>query len=467
MRRYQLPPGLFPSPSEKNVSGNQFLKIFFVALVCSLVAMLLLPNQGAFPYKYAIGNPWNFKNLVAPFDFEVLRPMSAVKEKLTEIEENHAPYYLLKADIGREQKRKFARLLEERIRVSRNDVQYAELVSNSGAYLGFGQELLDKMYKIGINSSEDQLANDDPSAKIWLVTANNSDILISIQDVLTPELAANFLSDSLPYSNLRQPEFILPLLEQSIAPNIIYSDSLTLISKRKKIAAVVSTGITVRKGEKIIYRGELVENETLQKLDSLSQRYEQQISWQKMLGYTLVFFGLFFGLFIWIFARIPDFFEEKKEVLLLLIVLLGTLAAIKFGNRVGLGIPFLLPIGGIPLFLRKIWGSSIALATWFCILIVSGFGLDWGISWLLLQTIVGLGLYLLLPIGKTNKVQIASVCLISLITVLFWLAMSLSGRLPESVQANEVPIFIAIAAFLGSTAERFSRLFYDRRKYNQ
>jgi cyclic-di-AMP phosphodiesterase PgpH len=457
MRKYQLPPGLYPQPTERNISGNQLLKLVSVALICAILAVLLLPNQGNFPFSYSVGSPWNSKTLSAPFDFEVLRPVETVKDELADIEEQHAPYYLLDAEKVRQQKRYFAKLLEERIRVSRNDVQYAELVANSGAYLSFGQELLDKMYKIGVNSGEDQLLNEDPGAKIWLVSGVNFEKLMSIQSVLTPQSAADFLSDSLPFSDLRHPEFILPLLEQSISPNISYDESLTLASKRRKISQVVSTGITVRKGEKIIKYGEIVSDESFKKLDSLSQHYQKDFDWKERIGFAMLFFGLFFSLFIWIYSNDPMIIESKPSILLILGLLLGSLVLIKFANKVGVGVPFLLPICGIALFANKIWNARIALSMWLCILLISAFGLDWGVSWLILQLISGFGLFVLIPKAKTDKVKFASALVITLITNLFWLAISLSNRVPDGIQANEVPFFILTAALIALFAERMGR----------
>jgi cyclic-di-AMP phosphodiesterase PgpH len=466
MRKYQLPPDLFPQPTDRNISSNQLLKLVLVALLCAILAVFLLPNQGNFPFSYSVGSPWNSKTLSAPFDFEVLRPIETVKDELADIEEQHAPYYLLDFEKVRHQKRHFAKLLEERIRISRNDVQYAELVANSGAYLSFGQELLDKMYKIGVNSSEDQLVNEDPGAKIWLANGVNSEKLISIQSVLTPQSAADFLSDSLPFSDLRHPEFILPLLEQSISSNITYNDSLTLASKRRKISQIVSTGITVRKGEKIIKYGEIVSDESFKKLDSLSQHYKQGFDWKERIGFALMFFGLFFSLFIWIYSNNPLIIESKSSVFLILGLLIGSLALLKFGNRVGVGVPFLLPICGISLFVNKIWNARIALSIWLCILLISAFGLDWGVSWLILQLILGFGLFVLIPKAKTDKVKFVSALVVTFITNLFWLAISMSNRVPDGVQANEVPFFILIAALIALFAERMGRFVSNNLTFN-
>jgi cyclic-di-AMP phosphodiesterase PgpH len=457
MRKYQLPPGLFPQPIERNISSNQLLKMLLTALILGLLAMLLLPNQGHFPYSFTTGTTWNNKSLNAPFDFEVLRPIETVKEELAELESQHAPYYLLNIEKVRQQKRHFAKLLEERVRISQNDMQYAELIANSGVYLNYGQDLLEKMYKKGVNSSEDQLAVEDPGARIWLVNGTNSEKLISIQEILTPQEAADFLSDSLPFSNLRHPEFILPLLEQSISPNVLYNDSLTLASKRRKISQIVSTGITVRKGEKIINYGEIIGDETFKKLDSLSQHYKQDFDWKEKAGFSLLFFGLFFSLFVWIYSNNPLIIENKSSILLILGLLLGSLSLIKFGNRVGLGVPFLLPICGISLFVNKIWNARIALSIWLCVLLISAFGLDWGVSWLILQLILGFGLFVLIPKAKSDRVKFISALFVSFVTILFWLAISLSNRVPESIQANEVPVFIIISAFLALFAERTGR----------
>ena len=50
---------------------------------------------------------------------------------------------------------------------------------------------------------------------------------IHLEISLTVAAAKNFISDTLPYTPLANPEFLLPVLDSCIVANIFYSDSLT------------------------------------------------------------------------------------------------------------------------------------------------------------------------------------------------------------------------------------------------
>ncbi|MCK6692505.1 MAG: hypothetical protein L6Q97_10430, partial [Thermoanaerobaculia bacterium] len=170
-RRRRLPPGFWPVPFR----GETFsLMPLGWAVFAAIIAGLVMPQQSPFPYRFEKGHPWSYPTLKAPFDFEVLHPEAQVRDELARVEAEHAPYFLIHPETVRQQKRKLETLVNDQIRISRNDTQYEDLVRNPAAYLGFGRQLLDQIYNRGIGDPElDELLQTDPAANLYLVEGKN------------------------------------------------------------------------------------------------------------------------------------------------------------------------------------------------------------------------------------------------------------------------------------------------------
>jgi cyclic-di-AMP phosphodiesterase PgpH len=441
--RPKLPSGL---PPEIFSTQNWLVSPILLAVLAAAAAAFLMPQQSAFPYSFEKGQTWPHKTLKAPFDFEVLRPESEVRDELARIENEHGRYYLLDPDVARAQKRRFSQMLDEQVRISRNDAQYADLIANSGAYLTYGQSLLDQLYGRGVLAEADDFLADDPAAQVWLV-GTGTEKRVPLASLLTPKSALGFLTDSLPFSPLRQPEFLLPLLEKTVAPNIRYSDSLTLAAKRRKIAEVVSTGITVRRGEKIVERDQIVTPEIAQKLHSLAQRFDEPKGWPVVLGYFLMaFLTLGTGFFFLKIAR-PQLWENRAQLLFLPATVLLAVLFVNFGGRVGVAVPLLLPVCAMPVLLARLFDREIGLGTWAATLFLIAFSLDWGIGWAAIQLVGGLSAHLLLPRTRTWQGRSVAAALMAASMMFAWAAAWLAGRLPGGAAASEVPFFLAVAAF--------------------
>ena len=60
---------------------------FLVFLVTAGLLFIILPGEPRFRYEYQKGTPWNHENLVAPFDFAILKTPEEIEElrKLTDV----------------------------------------------------------------------------------------------------------------------------------------------------------------------------------------------------------------------------------------------------------------------------------------------------------------------------------------------------------------------------------------------
>lgn len=442
-RRRRLPPGFWPAPFR----GETFsLLPLGWAAFAAIIAGLVMPQQSPFPYRFEKSHPWSYPTLKAPFDFEVLHPEELVRDELAKVEAEHAPYFVVQPETVRQQKRKLETLLNDQVRISRNDTQYEDLLSNPTAYLGFGRQLLDQIYDRGIGDPEmDELLQTDPSAHLYLVEGRNEK-RVPAASLFTLRSAQNFLTDSLPYSPLRQPELLLSLLEKTLTPNVLYSDSLTNEGKRRKIAAVISTGITVRKGEVIVRKNELITEDIYRKLDSLSHRYDVPKGFGVAAGYAILAFLLFSCFFYWLQREHPAIWQQREATLLLPLLVSGLLALLSFTSWMGSAVALLIPLWGLPVLLDRKYEPRISWLIWLITTTLGTVSLDWGAGWLAIQIAGATGVYLLPYFRSGSWTARACGAAISLaFQVLAWAACILAGKMPTALQTADVVLFLLAA----------------------
>ncbi len=414
------------------------------ALAFAALAAFLMPRQSAFPFSYQTGQPWNYAALKAPFDFEVLYPEEQVRPALAQIQAEHAPYFLLNADITRRQKRLFTQLLEEQIRISSHDAQFDDLRANAGVYMTFGQHMLDLLYTHGIVDVNDPIFKSTPGF-VFVVDGQN-ERRMPVRELLTRSSANDFITDTLPYAALRQPEMVLPMLEKVLTPNLQYSDSLTTTSLHRKQAAAMSTGVTVHRGETIVQRNDVVSGDVYLKLQSLARRYENPKGWEVSSGYGLLA-ALAFGVFFLWFTMTYDGALRSREALLLLPVLaLLCVLGVGFGAQIGAAVPLLLPFWMLPLLLRRAYGSSVGLGVWGLVIVLTTVSLDWSAGWLVIQAAGLVGALLLLLRAESWRARGVAVAAIALLQTLAGLAAGMAGKIPDAIWTFDSIVFLFVSA---------------------
>ncbi len=403
-----------------------------------------MPRQSAFPYSFQAGQPWNYHTLKAPFDFEVLYPEDQVRPAVDRINAEHGPYFLLDNEVTRQQKQRFVQLLEDQIRISGHDAQYDDLRANAGTYLSFGQQMLDLLFARGIADPNEPAFQATPGHVF--VVAGNNERRVFVRDLLTVNSARDYLTDTLPYAPLRQPELVLPMLEKVIVPNLRASDSMTTASLRRKMAAAMSTGVSVQRGETIIQRNELITPDIHLKLLSLARRYETPQGWEIVLGYGLLA-ALIFSVFCFWFAagHARPGHSRAARLLPSLLALLGILG-VGFGSQLGLAVPLLLPFWVLPLLLRPAYGPAVGLGVWGVVVVLTTVSLDWSAGWLVIQLAGLVGAFIFLLRADSWRSRAVAVAAIALLQTLTGLAAGWAGKIPDALWTTDSIVFLFAAA---------------------
>lgn len=430
-----------------------------LAFIAGLAAAFLMPRVSPFAYNFQIGSVWNYPDLKSPFDYEVLRTEASISDAIAEINKSHRPYFKQNQEIARIQKKKIVQLIENQISISKNDTQFDDLKSNSVAYSAFAQGLIDKIYRKGIVQNQDLEERGLLVDSIYVLKGRELE-KIAFSSLLTPATAKEFLIDSLPFSPLRQPEILLPLLDKVIVPNTFYSDSLSIAGKREKIAHVQGTGLRVARGETIIRKGDMVQDETFMKLDSLSRRFDQPKGWRVLAGYFLVASICFLTFFSYLKRHYPLVWHDPKKALLPILGALVIIGAVGILANIGLAVPLILPIFGFPVLLTLVYNRKVALFCWGITILLTTFSLDWGTGWIIIQLCGGLTAWSLMPLAKTWKARGIAMLMTCFAATTGWVAAALAERIPDAGRSFDVILFLFAAALISLIVFPIRTYFY-------
>jgi cyclic-di-AMP phosphodiesterase PgpH len=369
-----------------NFYKNQalFYKVFLFILTAVLI-VYLLPKGGKFKYEITRGKPWQYENLYAPFDFAILKTDDEIVKEKDKLISNHIPYYNYNEKVVEEVKTN----AEEQISEVFND---SILNRREQAISNFVAEVLGELYEIGILQDDTRLGDDQP---VYLKRGNVAEETIYGRIFLQEEIP-DYLNTNINRSNLTSIKSeLLELFYSVIEPNVIFDGAFTQRELDSKLNAISYTRGSIERGTIIISRGEIVEGEKLDILNSLKQEYESQL-WSEssynwiIFGYSLLVCLALLMLLLFIRKYRRDIYDNNVKNTfiffnLLLMVFLTTLV-VRFEPKY----VYIVPLAILPLTLKAFFDSRLGLFTHVITVLILGFVVPNSYEYMFLQIIAGI-----------------------------------------------------------------------------
>lgn len=366
-----------------------------LGMVLSVVFFIsfLSPNNTTFKYQFELNETWRYGDLKAPFDFPIQKTKAEITEEKERIERDFSPYYEMDLDVVKAQKRQFQTAFDAQLAIAKRDNEFRDVQRHIRKYKDYGLRFLDRIYNQGIASihSDHQAKSKD---FVFNIIQGNTTRQETVQNLYSFDSASELLSDSLPYSGLYEPEFLLPLLNQSIRPNLVYSDSLSQRFKASQLDQLSSSRGMVRKGETIISKEETIKQAAYQKLVSFRDQYEQDV-----LGNT--YFGVFSGYFLLSFLIIGIFiaylyvharpvYDRFSNLIFMLLWVVVFSYLVYIVERVDSLSSYLIPFCIVPIVLKNFFSERLALFTHIVIVLIASFLTSLGYEFTFLQILAGI-----------------------------------------------------------------------------
>jgi len=371
----------------------QVIKYLMGVAVVAFIS-LLYPNHLKFKYDFEKGQIWHYDDLEAPFDFAIQKSTAEIAAEKEELEKGFPPCYELKQDISKTQKALFEREFSTQLQQVKAGGDFPDVTRYPEKYLKYGHSLLGRLYQRGIVQLDQGHAEKGKDFVIQVIKGNVAERQTTGNLLLMPA-ARELLSDSLPYSHLQEPDFLYPLLEGAIQPNVFYSDTLT-----SKFKADLSSGISpyrgmVRKGELIIPRNGIVTDEVYQRLLSFKEQYEEHVVEQRtnigVFGGYLLLTILVVGtlmVYLWRFAKDVYRITGKLAFVLMWLVVYSYVGYIV--EQTNVLSAYMIPFCIVPIVMKTFYNERLALIVHISVVLIASFITSLGYEFAFMQILAGL-----------------------------------------------------------------------------
>lgn len=352
-----------------------------LCLFTSAVVVYLLPRGGSFQYEIQPGKPWQYETLLAPYDFPIQKSESDLKEEQEALESKVPRYF----SVNNEVVKTVLEAFDSYVAALPTTPEYNALLIN-------WRTILDEIYLSGVIASSENSFSEEEVA----IVNETRQKKIVIDDLFTDEEAKKLLvaqsaifgTDVLSEENLQH-------LLSLVVPNISYDQALTTQFRSEAISNIIPIRGLVTKGTRIIAKGEVVEGEKLQKLQSLQREFESQTWTQSntvwiILGYSLLVIIPVVLLFVFLWRTRPFVFENNKRLTFLCVNILLILLLTKVVVDVNPQYVFAVPVCMLPLLMRTFFDTRIALFSLMITLFLIAFLVPNSFEFIYLQIMAGI-----------------------------------------------------------------------------
>lgn len=348
------------------------------------VIVYFLPRDGKFNYQFDIDKPWKYGQLMATFDFPIYKADEVVKREQDSILSSFQPYFQLDKEVEKKVLAKLKTDYQSHLREllpSTDYVRFLERTLSEIYRAGIvSTEELDKLHKDSISSImviNDKMASHQPTEKVYSVKDAYHYILTADSSRYRPEV-------------LRQCS-----LNEYLFPNLTYDEQRTETAREEILNDYSWANGIVLSGQKIIDRGEIVNQETYSILESLrkeSIKRSESIGQKRlMLVGQILFTGIFmlcFMLYLELFRK--DYYKRKGSLSLLFasITFYCVLTAIMVSNNIFN--VYIIPYAMLPVIIRIFLDSRTAFTAQAITILICSICLRYPHEFILLQLSAGL-----------------------------------------------------------------------------
>ncbi|SDD46402.1 hypothetical protein SAMN05216464_101801 [Mucilaginibacter pineti] len=361
------------SSRQKALMRKYARNVKFLMMLLSIgLIVFFLPKQAKFGYEYEKGRIWNQKDLISPYNFAILKTGQEIDNDKKAAYESITPIYQLDATMEGRQLEGFKSDLEIKWHNAGINDRFKPL------YITTGTSLLKEIYETGILKLNDKYLQHSKNYPVTILNKNVADDR-NTNELFTREKALAYSDKILSKRTDVDKAFLLDLIQNRVQNNLSYDDNLTSRMETEVIDGLSITRGMVQKGEVIVYKGSVINDDIYQKLESYKKAFEDNARVNG--SHILVLLGQFLlvtiaisllMIFLHLFRK--DIYADNRLVGLILLVITAMLAtlsaAIKFQVPTNL---YYIPYCIVPIIIRILFDTRLALNIHLLVVLIAGF----------------------------------------------------------------------------------------------
>ncbi len=402
--------------TEENYWRNLATKTVLVCITVAIIVWFLPRNEGRM-YRYDIGKPWMYGSVIAKFDFPIYKTDEAIKHEQDSLLKHFQPYYSLNPLIEKKQVERFLHDYEQGINGLPKE------------YVGIVARQMQEIYQMGIiNTNEYNNIFKDSTSMIRFVSGKNAKSL----------KVSSFYSTIAAYEHIFANEKLAAQrailsrcnLNNYIEANIVYDKEKSDAEKNDMLSSIPLASGMVMSGQKIIDRGEIVNDYTCRVLNSFDKEMKRRSSTQDEIMTTFIGQILFVLILVMMFTSYltlfrKDYFEKPRSLTMLytMITLFPILVSMMMKHN--FFSVYIIPFAMAAIFVRVFMDSRTAFITHVTMILICAAAVKYQYEFIIVQLASGLvAIYSLRELSKRSQIFITAI-LVTISSCIVYLALQL------------------------------------------
>ncbi|PIF02273.1 MAG: hypothetical protein CR996_00635 [Draconibacterium sp.] len=333
----------------------------FVFIVTAVLLFFVLPGEPKFKYEYQKGMPWRHDNLVAPYDFAILKTPSELEFEKAEQLKNVVPYFNYDTTVYGTHLAKL-----------KADLNLTSDSSDARKAAAFNliKNKLHEVYQQGIllrsANTYDELKN---KTEIGKKTGQNVK-KVKISDLYSEKTAYNVLNKAFGEAAKIGPgikNWLQPISpEKYITTNLEYDKSTTDKAVETALSEILPSRGMIQLGERIILQGEIVDADRFQLLESLKASYTNEKGkdftlYSLAVGKAVLILSLLALVFTFLYIYRLDLLRQYRKLAFLMLFMTAMVAIASYINTFPNLHIYLFPLAILPIVVRSFFDSRTAI----------------------------------------------------------------------------------------------------------
>ena len=404
---------------QNNLTPKAMIYRIIIAVAATLIVTFYMPRDNSSNYQFDINKPWRYSQLIATFDFPIYKSEDHIQHEQDSVLKKYEPYFALNKTIGDEQIAQLAMTYNQKHKVSMED--YDVLVKDSVK---------------GIRVFTQNEA-----------TTHRLEDLFSIKSAY--EYVTNTGLDTATYDR----KILLKCdLGEFIQPNLTYDKEKSEALRKDLLASISYAQGMVMSGQKIIDRGEIVNENTYNILVSLEKELTKRNDSIKQVRVMLIgqlfyvsIITICLMLYFNLFRR--DYLTNTRRILLLASMPVIFPLITSFMVKQNLNV-YIVPFAMAPIFIRVFMDSRTAFVTHVATILLCSITLKAPFEFIATQLVAGMvAIYSLRELSQRSQL-VRSAFYVTLASLIFYLGIELIHTKDFSALEYRMYIYIVINGIL-------------------
>ena len=365
--------------------NHQRRKIFsriMLVVISVVIIVCFIPRNGGPQFRYDVGKPWMYGSLIAKFDFPIYKTDEAIKEERDSMMHDFEPYYNFNPEVESKQLTKFFEDFQEGMPGMPKN--FTSLVADK----------LHNLYQQGIMSPTEYSSMAKDTSKVIRLVEGKVATSVKVSGVMSTMGA---------YEQIFQDGQLAPHravlqrcnLNEYIEPNVIYDKERSEAERNDLLGQIPLASGMVLSGQKIIDRGEIVDDYTYRVLSSFEKETQRRSASTRAVPSTIAGQVIFVSLFIILFTMYlglfrKDYFNKPRSIAMLytMITVFPILVSLMIEHNVFS--VYVLPFAIAPIFIRVFMDSRTAFLAHVVLVMLCAAAVKYQYEFIIVELVAGL-----------------------------------------------------------------------------